>query len=75
MNFRGPDMSSLMPPGDDDFDRRPVVPAQGEGAPGYDRDLARAAQDRDSPGLVSAAYWVVRAVQGVYGLIRRRRSG
>lgn len=60
-----------MPPGDDDFDREPSTPPQPTGLPGYDRDLARAEQDRGSYGVVSAAYWIVRAAQGLYRLIRR----
>lgn len=60
-----------MPPGDDDFDRGPRTPPQSTGS-GYDRDFARAEQDRGSYGLVSAAYWIVRAFQGLYGLIRGR---
>jgi hypothetical protein len=61
-----------MPPGDDDFDHGPRTQPQPTGLPGYDRDLARAEQDRGSYGVVSAAYWIVRAVQGLYRLIRRR---
>jgi hypothetical protein len=65
-------VSSLMPPGDDDFDRGPRTPPHPTGLPGYDGDPARAEQDRGSYGIVSAAYWIVRAVQGLYRLIRRR---
>jgi hypothetical protein len=59
-----------MPPGDDDFDRGPT-PSQPAVSSGYDRDFERAEQDRGSYGLVSAAYWIVRAFQGLYRLIRR----
>jgi hypothetical protein len=65
-------VSNLMPRGDDDFDGGPRTPPQPTGSPGYDRDFARAEQDRGSYGLVSAAYWIVRAVQKLYRLIRRR---
>jgi hypothetical protein len=43
---------------------------------GYDRDLDRAKQDRLSGGgLVSIAYWIVRGISGLIGLMfRRRRS-
>jgi hypothetical protein len=43
--------------------------------PGYDPDFERAEQDRlegTGGGLVSIAYWIVRAVQSLYGLVRRR---
>jgi len=57
--------------GDDDFDRGPgAQPDQPE--PAYDRDVARAQQDRDSTGLVSAAYFIARGVQELFRLIRRR---
>jgi hypothetical protein len=64
-------VSSLLPPGDDEFDRGPTR-APDPAAPAYDRDVARAEQDRGSPGLVSIAYWIVRGVQEVFRLIRRR---
>jgi hypothetical protein len=60
-----------MPPGDDEFDRGPTTPPQSP-QPGYDADFARAEQDRGSYGLVSVAYWIVRGVQELYRLIRRR---
>jgi hypothetical protein len=44
--------------------------------PDYNPDLDRAKQDRlsgGSGGLVSLAYWIVRAVQGLYRLLRRRK--
>ena len=46
---------------------------------GYDPDFDRAKQDRlsgGSPGgLVSIAYWIVRGVSALIGLVfRRRRS-
>jgi hypothetical protein len=42
---------------------------------GYDRDFDRAKQDRVSGGgLVSIAYWIVRGVSGLIGLIVRRRT-
>jgi hypothetical protein len=63
-------VSSLLPPGDDEFDHGPTTPPATSGT-GYDRDFARAAQDRGSTGPVSLAYWIVRSVQGLYGLIRR----
>jgi hypothetical protein len=66
-------VASLMPPGDDEFDRGPH-PEHQEATTGYDRDFARAQADRASTnGLVSIAYWIVRAVQGLFGLISRRR--
>jgi hypothetical protein len=46
----------------------------------YDRDFERAQQDRLSGGggLVSVAYWIVRGVSGLFGLVlrsaRSRRS-
>jgi hypothetical protein len=64
-------MTSLMPPGDDEFDRGPTAPPDTPG-PSYDRDYARAQLDRGSYGPVSAAYWIVRAVQGLFRLFRRR---
>lgn len=60
-----------MPPGDDEFDRGPAGSPDMPG-PGYDRDYARAQLDRGSYGPVSAAYWIVRAVQGLFGALRRR---
>ncbi|MEA2469072.1 MAG: hypothetical protein QOE38_70 [Thermoleophilaceae bacterium] len=38
------------------------------------RDFERAQQDRagGGNGLVSIAYWIVRGVQALFGLIRRR---
>ncbi len=44
--------------------------------PDYDPDFERAEQDRlaGGGGLVSIAYWIVRAVQGLYGLVRRRKA-
>jgi len=40
---------------------------------GYDRDLDRAKQDRLSGGgLVSIAYWIVRGVSALFGLVTRR---
>jgi hypothetical protein len=62
-----------MPPDDDYFDRGPKMRPQ-PGASGYDRDLARAEQDRGSDGLASLAYWILRAVQELYRLMRRRKS-
>jgi hypothetical protein len=45
------------------------APAMGN----YDRDFERAQQDRaGGNGLVSLAYWIVRGVQALFGLIRRR---
>jgi hypothetical protein len=39
----------------------------------YDPDFERAQQDRaGGGGLVSAAYWIVRGVQALFGLIRKR---
>jgi hypothetical protein len=40
---------------------------------GYDRDLDRARQDRLSTGggLVSIAYWIVRGVSALFGLVAR----
>lgn len=63
-----------MPPGDDEFDRGPTTPPESAGGAGYDRDFARAEQDRGSYGLASAAYWIVRGVQRLFGLIRRSRQ-
>ncbi len=63
-------MSSLLPPGDDEFDRGPSPPEWSP--PGYDRDLARMEQDRGSASPVSLAYWIARAAQGLFGLLRRR---
>jgi hypothetical protein len=42
----------------------------------YDQDPERARQDRLSggAGLVSLAYWIVRGVQLLAGLVRRRGS-
>ncbi len=64
-------VSSLIPRDDDEFDRGPTHPARPQ-APGYDPDFARAEEDRGSYGLVSAAYWVARGVQGLLRAIRRR---
>jgi hypothetical protein len=64
---------SLMPPGDDELDRGPH-PEQQDAATGYDRDFARAQADRaGANGLVSIAYWIARGVQGLFGLVSRRR--
>jgi hypothetical protein len=45
----------------------------------YNEDFERAEQDRGGGGggLVSLAYWIVRGVQGLFGLLARwrRRSG
>jgi hypothetical protein len=60
-----------MPPGDDEFDHGPRTPPQPVSG-GYDRDFARAEQDRGSYGLVSAAYWIVRGVQQAFRLLRRK---
>jgi hypothetical protein len=61
-----------MPPGDDEFDR-PPPPQEQDAAAGYDRDLARAEADRGAPNaLVSIAYWLVRGVQAMFGLVTRR---
>jgi hypothetical protein len=39
----------------------------------YDPDFERAQQDRvGGSGLVSIAYWLVRGVQALFGLIKRR---
>jgi hypothetical protein len=40
----------------------------------YDPDFERAQQDRLSTGggLVSIAYWIVRAVSGLFGFVFRR---
>jgi hypothetical protein len=62
-----------MPPGDDEFDRGPTARRDKRG-PSYDQDYARAQMDRGSYGLVSAAYWIVRAIQGLFGLLRRRAA-
>jgi hypothetical protein len=61
----------LLPPGDDEFDRGPTAPPDRPGA-GYDRDYARAQVDRGSSDPVTAAYWLVRAIQGLFTLVRRR---
>ena len=62
-------VSSLMPPEDEAFDRGPTASPQ---PPAYDRDLARAMQDRSGGNaLVSLAYWLVRGVQGLFRLARR----
>jgi hypothetical protein len=66
-------VTSLMPPGDDEFDRGPTARRDKRG-PSYDQDYARAQMDRGSYGLVSAAYWIVRAIQGLFGLLRRRAA-
>jgi len=66
-----PGVGNLMPPGDDEFDRGPRTPPEPT-VSGYDRDLARAEQDRGSYGLVSAAYSIVRAFQELFRQIRRR---
>ena len=63
-----------MPPGDDEFDRGPTN-SSAEAGSDYDRDFARAEQDRGSGGLVSVAYWVVRGAQELFRMIRRRSSG
>ncbi len=65
-------VSGLMPPGDDEFDRGPRTPPQSDSPSGYDRDFARAEQDRVSYGLTSAAYWIVRGVQELFRLVRRK---
>jgi hypothetical protein len=44
----------------------------------YDRDVARARQDRLSStgGLVSIAYWIVRGIAQAFGfVVRKLRSG
>jgi hypothetical protein len=69
-------MGSLMPPEDEAFDRGPTESSRPPQPPAYDRDLARAQQDRLAGGgtaLVSIAYWIARAGQELYRLIRRRR--
>ena len=65
-------MSSLLPPGDDEFDRGPTAPPEPTAPSGYDQDFTRAELDRESYGPVPAAYWIVRAGQGLFRLIRRR---
>jgi hypothetical protein len=62
-----------MPPGDDEFDRAPMAPPVPAGS-SYDRDFARAEQDRGSYTVVSAVYWVARGAQELYRLIRRTPS-
>jgi hypothetical protein len=62
-------VNSLLPPGDDEFDRGPTTTSQP--SPSASEDFARAEQDRGSYGLVSAAYWIARAVQGLFRLARR----
>ena len=70
VHMNGSHMSSLMPPGDDEFDRGPRTPPQSDSPSGYNRDFARAEDDRGSYGLTSAAYWVVRGVQELFRLAR-----
>jgi hypothetical protein len=66
-------VTSLMPPGDEEFDRGPP-PNQQDATTGYDRDFARAQADRaGTNGLVSIAYWITRGVQALFGLVTRRR--
>lgn len=67
-------MTSLLPPGDDEFDRGPRPDERQPARPTYDRDFERAEADRASAnGLVSLAYWIVRGVRALFGLVSRRR--
>jgi hypothetical protein len=70
-------VSSLIPPGDDEFDRAPRAPQQPTELSGYDRDLDRATTDRLSStgGLVSIAYWIARGVALAFAFVARAIRG
>jgi hypothetical protein len=58
-----------MPPEDEAFDRGPTESSRPPQPAAYDRDFARAEQDRGSAGPVSLAYC---AGQALLGVVRKR---